>query len=66
MDVGKAKSPGRTPAREGKKVIAGYFTEEDSRQFKQLGLDEGKTVQALLTEAINLLFKKHGKKPILK
>jgi hypothetical protein len=50
--------------REGKKTIAGFFTVEVSNQFKILGINEGKTGQELLAEALNDLFVKHGKPPI--
>jgi hypothetical protein len=52
------------PSRQGKKTVAGFFDTAVSTQLKQIGLDENKTVQDLLTEAINDLFKKYKKAPI--
>jgi hypothetical protein len=52
------------PDRKGKRFIAGYFPEAIYRQLRQLSLDEGKTNQELLTEALSLLFKRYGKAPI--
>lgn len=52
-------------AREGKKVIAGYFDQRAWLQLKQIGLEqEGKSIQDLLREALNLLFVKNKKPPI--
>jgi hypothetical protein len=48
------------PARIGKKSIGGHFDPTVSRQLKQIVLDENTTVQALLLEALNDLFVKHG------
>lgn len=52
------------PSRRGKKVIAGYFDPAVSRQLKQLAVENDTTVQALLAEALNLLFIERGKLPI--
>lgn len=54
-----------TIGREGKKTIAGWYPIEVSNQLKMIGLTNGgKTVQDLLTEALNDLFTKYGKSPI--
>ena len=50
--------------REGKKTIAGFFDLEVSKQLKIIGVNNGKTVQDLLAEALNDLFTKYGKSPI--
>jgi len=52
------------PSRAGKKAIAGFFDPAVSRQLKEIGLDKDKSVQALLTEALNDLFEKHGRSRI--
>ena len=54
----------RVPSRVGKKTVAAHFDPTVSRQLKQLGLDLDTSTQALLREAINDLFTKHGKPPI--
>ena len=54
----------RCPARQGKKMIAGYFDPMVHRQLKMLCLEEETTIQYLLTDALNGLFEKHGKPPI--
>ena len=44
------------PSRKGKKLIGGHFDPTVSKQLKQLALDEDTTTQALLGQALNLLF----------
>ncbi len=53
-----------SPGRLGKRVIAGHFDPAVSKQLKRLALDRDSTVQELLGEAINDLFRKHGQPPI--
>ncbi|MBV8887564.1 MAG: hypothetical protein JO235_26695 [Chroococcidiopsidaceae cyanobacterium CP_BM_RX_35] len=52
------------PSRQGKKAVTGHFDPEVSRQLKQLALDNGTTVQALLAESLNDLFIKYKRNPI--
>lgn len=52
------------PSRRGKKVVSGYFDAEVSKQLKLLCVENDTSLQALLTEALNDLFVKHGKSPI--
>lgn len=52
------------PSRQGKKAITGHFDPAVSRQLKQIALDHGTTVQALLAEAMNDLFVKYKRNPI--
>ena len=49
--------------RAGKKKATVTLTAEAHRQLKLLAVDHG-GVEALLIEAVNDLFKKHGKQPI--
>ncbi len=53
----------RAKAREGKKAVVGYFSQDMSRMLRQLALDEGTSVQALLGEAIDLLMRARDKHP---
>jgi hypothetical protein len=57
----KAEVP---PSRRGKKLIGGHFDKAVSYQLKRLALDSESSVQQLLAEAINDLFKKHDLPPI--
>lgn len=52
------------PSRRGKRAIGGHFDPVVCKQFKQIALDQDKSSQALLAEALNLLFQSYGKKPI--
>ena len=63
-----APAPTSRPApqsgREGTKSVAGHFAPVVSKQLKQLALDRDTTVQELLRESLNDLFRKHGKPPV--
>ena len=50
--------------RAGKKKITAAVGPNVHLQFRQLGLEAGKTNETLLIEAINNLFIKYGKPPI--
>ena len=52
------------PSRVGKKPVTAFFDPEVSRQIKKIGLDQDKTMQDLLQEAINDLFRKYDLPPI--
>ena len=54
------------PSRQGKKFIGAYFEPEVSKQLKILAAETEKTSQALLAEALNLLFERYRKNPIAK
>ncbi len=49
------------PSRRGKRAFTGYFAPEVLKQLKILAAAEDKTMQSLMTEAINELFKKYGR-----
>lgn len=48
------------PGRAGKVSVAGYFAPAVRRQLRRLAADADTTIQALLAEALNDLFAKHG------
>ena len=52
------------PGRIGKKQVLGYFSAECKKQLKQMGVDQDKTEQEFLAEALNLLFTRYGKPTI--
>ncbi len=52
------------PSRAGKKPITGFFDPEVSRQIKKVALDQDKTMQELLQEALSDLFRKYDLPPI--
>ena len=49
----------------GTKQIAGHFPAEVAWQLRELAVERRITVQALLGEALNDLFQKHGKPEIV-
>jgi hypothetical protein len=52
------------PSRAGRRLIAGHFEPKVAKQLKLLAAEEDTTVQALLEEALDLLFIKKGKDTI--
>ena len=50
----------RQPGRVGKISVTGYFAPAVRRQLRRLAADGDTTIQALLGEALNDLFAKHG------
>jgi hypothetical protein len=55
---------GKPLSRVGKKVVAGHFDQAVIRQLKMLALNNDRSIQSMLTEALNDLFEKHNMKPI--
>ena len=54
----------KASSRIGTRMLGFHVPEPVQRQFKILAAEQGKTVQALLQEAVNDLFRKHDKEPI--
>ncbi|MBN3893803.1 MAG: hypothetical protein HWQ41_00395 [Nostoc sp. NOS(2021)] len=52
------------PSRRGKRAIVGHFDPVVCKQLKLLAVEQDKSSQTLLTEALNLLFEAYGKQPI--
>ena len=52
------------PSRKGTKFIAGHFNPTVARQLRMLAVEEDTTIQALLAEALDLLFVKKNKPAI--
>jgi hypothetical protein len=50
------KPPSIVYARAGKRLIGGHFDKSVSRQLREIAAREDSTVQALLAEAMNMLF----------
>ena len=59
----KPKSESK-PSRENTRMIGGHFPQEWQRQLALIAAEEGKTKQDLLSEALNDLFVKKGKKKL--
>jgi hypothetical protein len=54
----------KRPDREGKSTTIFQVPEPAKRQLAYLAIDESRTQQSLLIEALNDLFSKYGKPPI--
>jgi len=57
----KGLSSAQRPSRAGTKLVAGHFDPRIARQLRMIAVEEDSTVQALLEEALELLFVKKGK-----
>ena len=53
------------PSRDGRRFLGGHFPPHVVRQMKMLAAEEDTTVQALLEEALDLLFVKKGRGKII-
>ena len=49
------------PSRTGTKLVAGHFEPKVARQLRIIAAEEDTTIQALLEEALDLLFIKKGR-----
>ena len=58
-----ARQSATRPSRQGKRVISGHFSPELSRGLNMLAVEQDKTVQALLGEAIDLLMRQYDRHP---
>src|SRR5271170_306279 len=59
-EVSEKALPSSTPSRAGKRLIGGHFDRAVSRQLRELAAREDTTAQALLAEAMNMLFVARG------
>lgn len=57
-------TPTRAVSREGRKQIAGFFTPEMSLALHTLARRQGRSLQALMTEAFDDVLRKHGESPV--
>jgi hypothetical protein len=52
------------PDREGKSLVAAHVNKHAAKQLRMLAVEQDTTVQALVVESLNLLFKTYGKPQI--
>lgn len=52
------------PSRNGKVVISGYFDPAVRQQLAILAIKQQRSQAALMADALNMLFEKHGEPPI--
>jgi hypothetical protein len=62
-EAAQAPNPAR-PDRVGRVTLPFWTTEAARRQLRMMAAEHDTTQQGLLTEALNDLFRKHGKPPI--
>lgn len=62
--VPSPKSKRGSKSRDGRVLVGGFFAPEVHKQLKQIALDEDKTLQEVLTEAIDHVFARAGKPTI--
>ena len=62
-EIEAARATSARPSRHGKRVISGHFSPELSRGLNMLAVEQDKTVQALLGEAIDLLMRQYDRHP---
>ncbi len=62
QDVAPAtKASSRPPSRTGQRAVTLYVKPEAHKQLRLMAVDAGSSVQDLMTEALNDLFRKHGR-----
>ena len=59
-----ARSPHARPSRKSTKHVGGYFDPAVSKQLREIALAEDSSVQALLAEAIDMVFQSR-RKPLI-
>lgn len=55
------QNSGQPPSRVGKKGVTFYLERDAAKQLRTIGVTEETTLQALMVEAVNMLFKSRGK-----
>lgn len=55
------KASTRAPSRTGQRAVTLYVKPEAHKQLRLLAVNAGSSVQDLMTEALNDLFRKHGR-----
>jgi hypothetical protein len=64
MPDGNANRPYVAPSRERRKPLTTWQDEAAIKELRTLSLETSKKQQALVAEALNLLFAKHGKRTV--
>lgn len=54
----------RAKAREGKKALVGYFSETMNSVMHELSTREGRSMQSLIGESVDLLLESRGMDPL--
>ena len=62
--TGAGEADKTPPSRQGRKQIAGFFSPDMSFAMHMLARRQGRSLQALMTEAFNDVLRKHGESPV--
>lgn len=62
--TGAVEADKTPPSRQGRKQIAGFFSPGMSFAMHMLARRQGRSLQALMTEAFNDVLRKHGESPV--
>jgi hypothetical protein len=63
---GAITAPSPPPSRRGKVAISAYFDPVVRQQLALLSVRQSRSQAALVAEALNLLFERHGESPVAK
>ena len=63
-DVAEKPAKFFRPSRDNRKFVGGHFPPDVGKQLRMIAVEDDTTVQALLEEALNLLFVKKGRAKI--
>jgi hypothetical protein len=64
VSSGAGEADKTPPSRQGRKQIAGFFSPDMSFAMHMLARRQGRSLQALMTEAFNDVLRKHGESPV--
>ena len=62
----KGSGSSQPPSRIGKKGVTFYLEPDAMKQLRSIGVEEDATLQGLMIEAANMLFKSRGKAVVTK
>lgn len=63
-EASSADAAWKAPSRRGRTAISAFVDVQTHQQFRILSIEQRRSGQQLLIEAVNDLFRKYGKKPI--
>lgn len=64
VTTGAGEADKTPPSRQGRKQIAGFFSPDMSFAMHMLARRQGRSLQALMTEAFNDVLRKYGESPV--
>jgi hypothetical protein len=64
IETSAAPTAFHRPVRDGKRFVGGHFHPDVARQLRMIAAEDDTTIQALMEEAVDLLFAKKGRATI--